>query len=116
MDHRNDRTIGKEEATPLVKLTRSRQVTIPKQLYDELNLQQGEYVEIAREGDHLILRPKQIIDREREEAKERFFRTVEHIWERNKDVDPDVVQEEVGKALEEVRQARRDNAATNTDS
>jgi len=88
---------------PIVKITRNRQVTIPKELFEQLDLHQGEYVEIARDGDHLILRPKELIDRQREDAKQAFFETVDRIWERNRDVDPEQVEREVEKALDEVR-------------
>lgn len=99
---------------PLVKITRSRQVTIPKELFEKLDLHQGEYIEITQDGNQLILRPKQIVDREREEAKERFFQTVERIWERNKDLDPEVVEEEAVQALKEVRQHNNPSANANS--
>ncbi|MFQ5870395.1 MAG: AbrB/MazE/SpoVT family DNA-binding domain-containing protein [Candidatus Zixiibacteriota bacterium] len=98
---------------PLVKITRSRQVTIPKELFEGLDLQQGDYIEVTREGDQLILRPKTVVDRQRAQAKDRLFKLLEQIWERNKDVDPEVVEREVAQALQEVRQARRTHKPTN---
>ncbi len=92
---------------PLVKVTRSRQVTIPKQLFEALKLQQGDYIEITREGEHLVLRPKAVVDRERDEAKARLFQLLDQIWERNRDVDLDLVEREVARTLQEVRQNRR---------
>ncbi len=92
---------------PLVKITRSRQVTIPKELFDELELRQGDYVEIIRKGDQLVLRPKSVMDRDRAEAKEQLFKLLERIWERNKDVDPELVEREIAQALKEVRKSRR---------
>ncbi len=88
---------------PIVKITRNRQVTIPKELFEQLDLHQGAYVEISRDGDQLILRPKELIDRQREDAKQAFFETVDRIWERNRDVDPERIEREVEKALDEVR-------------
>jgi AbrB family looped-hinge helix DNA binding protein len=92
---------------PLVKIPRSRQVTIPKQLFEELELQQGEYVEVTRQGEELILRPQAVVDRDRARAKERLQQLLERIWERNKDVDPEEVEREVTAAIQEVRAERR---------
>lgn len=97
----------------LVKITRSRQVTIPKELFDELDLQQGDYLEVTREGDQLILRPKAVVDRERAQAKDRLSKLLERIWERNEDVDPEEVERVVGQAIQEVRLARRQHELTN---
>lgn len=40
-------------------------------------------------------------------VRESFFRVVDKIQERNKDVDPEVVQREIDQAVEEVRAERR---------
>jgi len=84
---------------PLVKITRSRQVSIPKDLCDEMGLQQGDYLEITRAGDQLVLRPKVMIDR----AKAELSQLLEPIWERNGDVDPATLETEVDQAVAEVR-------------
>ena len=41
--------------------------------------------------------------RTKEEAKKRFFKTIEKIWERNKDVDPKEVEEVVNEAVRAVQ-------------
>lgn len=92
---------------PLVKITRNRQITIPKELFEALALQQGDYMEVTREGDTLVLRPKTIVDRERAQAKARLSQLLEQIWERNQEVDPELVAREVSRALRAVRKARR---------
>ena len=97
---------------PLVKITRSRQITIPKELFEALALQQGDYMEVTREGDTLILRPKTLVDRERAQAKARLSQLLEQIWERNDDVDPALVAQEVARALHAVRKARRTPPST----
>lgn len=48
---------------PVVKIGASRQVAIPKRLYDKLGLKPGDYLEIEIEEDHLVLTPKALIDR-----------------------------------------------------
>ena len=92
---------------PLVKITRNRQVTLPKSLCQELGLEEGDYVEIVREGDHLVLRPKKLVDKTLQEKKERLFQLLERVWERTKDVEPALIEEEVRKALAEVRAEKR---------
>ena len=46
-----------------VKLGTSRQVVIPKQFYDELGLESGDYLVVERAGGKLILTPKALIDK-----------------------------------------------------
>ena len=91
----------------LVKITRSRQMTIPKELFDELELHQGDYVEITRRGDQLIVRPKVVMDRDKEQAKERLFKLLDRIHARNKNVAPKEVEREIAQAIQEVRKNRR---------
>lgn len=90
---------------PIVKLGRSRQVTIPKKLFEELELKEGDYLEVERKGDQLILTPKELIDRDK--AKGELFKLISRIRERNKNVSPDEVGAALHEALEEVRAARR---------
>lgn len=42
----------------IAKIGTSRQVAIPKKIYDRLNLDAGDYVEIVAENDRLIFTPK----------------------------------------------------------
>lgn len=46
-----------------VKVGISRQVVIPKKLYDQLGLTPGDYLEVEREGDRIILTPKTLIEK-----------------------------------------------------
>jgi AbrB family looped-hinge helix DNA binding protein len=49
---------------PTVKLGASRQIVIPKKLYDELGLAAGDYLEVELyEGGKLIVTPKELVDR-----------------------------------------------------
>jgi len=90
---------------PLSKITRNRQVTIPKEIFDTFKLKEGELVEFTEDGTQIILRPKSVVDRD--EAKERLFKIIDTIQERNKDVDPELVEREVAKAIKESRQHKR---------
>ncbi|MHB1629577.1 MAG: AbrB/MazE/SpoVT family DNA-binding domain-containing protein [Bacilli bacterium] len=44
----------------LGKITRNGQVTIPKSIRKELNLEEGDYVEIVRQDGGIVLRPKKV--------------------------------------------------------
>ncbi|MBD3299563.1 MAG: AbrB/MazE/SpoVT family DNA-binding domain-containing protein [candidate division Zixibacteria bacterium] len=46
-----------------VKVGVSRQVVIPKKLYDELGLTPGDYLEVERDGEKLVLTPKTLIEK-----------------------------------------------------
>ncbi|MCI0533061.1 AbrB/MazE/SpoVT family DNA-binding domain-containing protein [bacterium] len=48
---------------PKVKIGRSRQVAIPKKLYDSLRLVPGDYMEIKLIENHLILTPHTFIEK-----------------------------------------------------
>jgi AbrB family looped-hinge helix DNA binding protein len=49
---------------PTVKLGVSRQIVIPKKLYDELGLEAGDYLEVELyEGGKLLVTPKELVDR-----------------------------------------------------
>lgn len=55
-----------------VKVGISRQVVIPKKLYDQLGLTPGDYLEVEREGDRIILTPKTLIEKRLAESFEDF--------------------------------------------
>ena len=46
-----------------VKIGVSRQVVIPKKIHDQLGLEPGDYLEVALEGDRVVLTPQALIDR-----------------------------------------------------
>jgi AbrB family looped-hinge helix DNA binding protein len=48
----------------LVKVTRGGQVTIPADMRRHAGIEIGDYVEVRLEGGHLVLLPKQVIDKE----------------------------------------------------
>jgi len=87
------------EGMPLVKVMQRRQVVIPKELFEKLHLEIGDYLEAKIEGDKLVYIPKKLIDRdvwywseegqkaigealkEIEEGKVREFESVEELIE-----------------------------------
>ncbi len=53
------KTINKnKKVNPKVKLGASRQIAIPKKIYDELNLSAGDYLEMEVNNSKIILTPK----------------------------------------------------------
>ncbi len=48
---------------PAVKIGASRQVVIPKRLYDELGLTPGDYLEVELDGGKLTFTPKTLVDK-----------------------------------------------------
>lgn len=49
---------------PVVKIRTNRQVTIPKAIFEELGLEEGQFVEVERERDHIVIKPKRLVDPE----------------------------------------------------
>ncbi|MCY0864840.1 MAG: AbrB/MazE/SpoVT family DNA-binding domain-containing protein [Sulfobacillus sp.] len=44
----------------LSKITRNGQVTIPKLIREAFSLEEGDYVDILRDGDQIVMRPKKV--------------------------------------------------------
>ena len=47
---------------PIVKVRTNRQVTIPKVIFDELGLREGDFVEVTLQGDRIVIIPKRLVD------------------------------------------------------
>jgi AbrB family looped-hinge helix DNA binding protein len=52
-----------EESPALTKVTRNGQVTLPVSLRRAVNIEVGDYIEVAVQGDSLLLTPKKLIDK-----------------------------------------------------
>ena len=52
-----------EKSSHITRLGASRQVAIPKTLHDEMGLRPGDYFEVTRENNVLVLKPKVLIDK-----------------------------------------------------
>ena len=48
---------------PLARIKPKGQVTIPAGIRGEVGLDEGDYVEVTREGSRIVLTPKQVVDR-----------------------------------------------------
>ena len=52
-----------EDAAQIVKIGTSRQVAIPKKMYEQLHLGAGDYLQVEVKKDKLILTPKAFIEK-----------------------------------------------------
>ena len=49
---------------PTVKIKMNRQVTIPKRIFDEIGLKEGDFVEVTRDKNTVVVKPKKVADPE----------------------------------------------------
>lgn len=49
---------------PVAKVKHKGQVTIPAGIREELGLREGDYIEVTREGNRVVLTPKVLVDRD----------------------------------------------------
>jgi AbrB family looped-hinge helix DNA binding protein len=52
----------RRQTMPISKLGQRRQVVIPKDICDELGLQEGDFVEVTTVEGHVINKPKKLVD------------------------------------------------------
>jgi len=45
---------------PTIKVRTKRQITIPKAIFNDLGLKEGDYVEIIRNKNRIVIKPKKI--------------------------------------------------------
>jgi len=75
----------REEVMAISKLGKRRQVVIPKEICEELGLQEGDFVEVKQIKGSIVIRPKRLVDKdpwdtltpEEEEEVEEGFRQIE---------------------------------------
>ncbi len=95
---------------PTIRLLRSGQVTLPAKIREAFNLKEGAFFDTEVKGGSIVLTPKAFVEQRQihDQAKERFFKVVDKIWEKNKNADSEEVERDVAEALAEVR-ARHQN-------
>ena len=49
---------------PTVKIRTNRQVTVPKVIFDDVGLKEGDYVDVTLQGSDIVIRPKRLVDLE----------------------------------------------------
>lgn len=72
---------------PVVKVMERRQVVIPKEIFEQLHLEVGDYLEAKVEDGKIVYIPKQLVDRD------------PWYWSEEG-------QREIGKALEDIDEGR----------
>jgi len=90
----------------LVKVKEKYQVTIPSAIRDRLSLKVGDMLEIERENDQIVLKPKIIVDKS--EAWKKLFEVMDRVHSKNKQFDPSEVEQDVLMAIHELREKKHD--------
>ena len=90
---------------PLVKVIRHGQITLPADLREELDIKEGDYLEAELEGRTIVLRPNVLLDRE--DAIKALHKIMTEVQSQTRDIDPEVIEQEVDEAIREVREQRR---------
>jgi len=91
-------TNRRREIRTVSRLGQRRQVVIPEGICNELGIRQGDFVEVTRRKDHVVIKPKKVVDPEdtltpdEEKAVERGFRQLK----RGKYVDWEALKNELG--------------------
>lgn len=88
---------------PLVRVKEKYQVTIPAEIRRGLDLKVGDYLEVEAQGTVIVLRPKALIDREKEAAWERLKELLERVHEKIGEVPEDEVERDVLEAIKAIR-------------
>ena len=87
-------TIALGVEMPLVKVSSKRQITLPQSLTKELGIKEGDRLEVAREGDRLVIKPVMVIDRS-----DAWFYTPE--WQaKEREADEEIARGELGEPIE----------------
>ena len=88
----------RREVRTVSRLGQRRQVVIPERICKELGIRQGDFVEVTRRKDHVVIRPKRLVDpedtltAEEERAVARGFRQLK----RGEYVDWEALKNELG--------------------
>lgn len=100
--------ISKVKEAPLVKVVRNGQITLPAKLREAMNIKEGDYLEIeVEEQGKIVLKPKAMVDKEKKEAWEDLDKLLEQVHQKNKDVDPEQVEQDVLQTLQSIRKSEQ---------
>ena len=90
---------------PLVKVIRHGQITLPAGFREELDIEEGDYLEAELEGKSIVLRPKVLLDRE--DAVKALHEIMSDVQGRTKGISSEVIERELAEAIREVRRQKR---------
>lgn len=91
----------------LVKVKEKYQVTIPAQIRKELDLKVGDYLEVEAKGAAIVLKPKAVIDREKEQAWRRLKGVLARVHAKIGEVPEEEVERDVLRAIKTIRAGER---------
>lgn len=84
------------------KIQHNRQITIPSEIFEKLNLEKGDYIQIEEKGGEIKLKPKQLIDKD-----QAWFWSNE--WQKKeKEAQKDIESEDVTETFEDVEDMKQD--------
>ena len=89
---------------PLVKVIRHGQITLPADLREKLDIEEGDYLEAELEGKAIVLRPQMLLNRE--DAVKALHQIMSDVQGQTKGVGPEVIEREVAEAVREVRKQK----------
>jgi AbrB family looped-hinge helix DNA binding protein len=83
-----------EENMQVTRISPKRQITIPKEIYDKLHLEAGDFLEVDIKEEGIVLIPKKLISRDQE-----WFWTKE--WQgKEKEADAAIARGEVSRVFD----------------
>lgn len=85
----------------VAKLGKSRQVALPKHLIEEMGLAEGDFFEIKREGDRIVLIPKALVDTAK--ARAQLRKLLKKSWSSAERRDPKEIEAAIEQAIREAR-------------
>ena len=62
MPNRNIQVAGRGKLGAISRIGQRRQVVIPKAIFDELRLQEGDFVEVTAQAGHVFMKRKKLVD------------------------------------------------------
>lgn len=85
---------------PVMKIMERGQVTIPKEIRDELGLKKGDLVEAERKDNQILITPKKLGDK----AFQKVLAVMDRVNEKNKGVSEETVVKYATQAIAELRE------------
>ena len=100
---------------PAIKVLRHGQVTLPKELREELHIDEGDILEAEISNDQIVLKPKVLIDKTK--AWKRLSAVMERVGRRHENMSEEIIERDVLEAIAAVRkQEEKSHAPTKTKS
>jgi AbrB family looped-hinge helix DNA binding protein len=91
--------------TPLIKVIRHGQITLPAEFREVLELHEGDYLEAELEKGKIVLKPAVVMNRA--EAKRRLQALLDKVQARNEGISEEEVERDIAEAIQEVRREKR---------